>query len=325
MAGINIFEVINIISNETGNKYFKKCLVNIDYMVRQGIQLSSCMSSYNDIFPKFMTSMVRVGEESGTLDEIFERLSEFYKRENVLKCKIMRSLAYPAVVLVVSIIVVQILFIYIIPIFVSTINELGGNVPETTKIILSVSSFISNNVPLIIILTILSVMTVLYLKRNNNVNMFFQELVIKSTFTKAVAQKFIAAKFSSTIGILLNSGIPIIKALDINRNILENAYLVSKIDRCMEDIKSGSTFSESIYSLDIFSRMMCTMIRIGEETGRLNDMLIKTSNMLEEELYNTIEKITSLIEPLLIILLSVFVGFILITLIGPMFNIMDTI
>jgi type IV pilus assembly protein PilC len=155
--------------------------------------------------------------------------------------------------------------------------------------------------------------------------MIFQRFIVTNPFTRELFQKLAAVKFSTTLGILLNSGIVIIKALDITKNMLDNEYIKHELAKCMDNIKKGSTFSKAINELDVFPKMLCSMTRIGEESGTLNEMLTKTSNILEEELYNSIEKLTTLIEPMLIIFLSIFVGAILISLIGPMFNVMDTI
>jgi type IV pilus assembly protein PilC len=324
-VGINIFEAISIIAEETANKYFKKSLTDIEFMVRQGVELSSCMSQHFGVFPKFMVDMIRIGEESGTLDKIFHRLSEYYSREDALKNKVAKSMAYPSVLFMVSIIVVQILFIYVIPIFLSTISELGGNVPQMTKIVLDVSYFLRSNFVSVMLILLLCIITVIYFSKLDNVRMAFQRFMVRNVFTRGIVQKLMAVKFSRTLGILLNSGIVIIKALDITISMVDNDFIKNEMVKCVDNIKKGSTFSKAINDINIFPNMLCSMSRIGEESGTLNDMLTKASNILEEELYNSIEKLTSLIEPMLIIFLSVFVGAILISLIEPMFNVMDTI
>jgi type IV pilus assembly protein PilC len=324
-VGINIFEAISIIAEETEDKYLKKSLTDIEYMVRQGVELSNCMNQHFGVFPKFMVNMIRIGEESGTLDKTFHRLSEYYSRENALKNKVAKSMAYPSVIFIISILVVQILFIYVIPIFLSTISELGGNIPQMTKIVLDISGFLRSNIVSLMIVVILCIITTVYFSKLDNIRIAFQRFCIRNTFTRGIAQKLIAVKFSRTLGILLNSGIVIIKAFDITRSMLDNDFIENELSKCVDNIKKGSTFSKAINNLDIFPSMLCSMSRIGEESGTLNEMLTKASNILEEDLYNSIEKLTSLIEPMLIIFLSVFVGAILISLIGPMFNIMDTI
>jgi type IV pilus assembly protein PilC len=324
-VGINIFEAISIIDEETTNKYLKKSLIDIGYMVRQGAELSNCMSQHSDIFPRFMVNMISIGEESGTLDKIFHRLSEYYNRQNVLKTKVMKAMAYPSVIFLVSIILVQVLFIYVIPIFLSTISELGGDVPKMTRIVLGISYFFSNNIASVIVLVLLFVITAIYFSKIDNVRMIFQRFIVTNTFTRGIFQKLIAVKFSTTLGILLNSGIVMIKALDITKDMFDNDFIKHELAKCGDNIKGGSTFSKAINELNIFPNMLGSMARIGEESGTLNEMLTKASNILEEELYNNIEKLTTLIEPMLIIFLSIFVGTILISLVGPMFNVMDTI
>jgi type IV pilus assembly protein PilC len=324
-VGINIFQAISIIGEETTNKYLKKSLTDIEYMVRQGVELSYCMSEHSVVFPRFMINMISIGEATGTLDKIFHRLSEYYTRENALKNKVVKAMAYPSVIFLVSIIVVQVLFIYVIPIFLSTISELGGDVPKMTKIVLGISYFFRNNISSLIALVFLLIITGIYFSKIDNVRMIFQRFIVTNTFTRGIFQKLIAVKFSTTLGILLNSGIVIIKALDITKDMFDNDFIKHELAKCGDNIKGGSTFSKAINELNIFPYMLCSMTRIGEESGTLNEMLTKASSILEEELYNSIEKLTTLIEPMLIIFLSIFVGTILISLVGPMFNVMDTI
>lgn len=324
-AGVNIFEVINIIQQGTGNKLLRKTLSEIEHMIRQGVGLSSCMAAYARTFPKFMVSMVGIGEESGTLEQVFQKLSEYYAHENQLRNKVIKALSYPCAIFLVSIVVIQILFLYIIPVFLSTIQEVGGKVPEVTKIVLSISYFLKYNFSAIMLFIVMLILTAVFINKIYNVRLLIDKFILTSGLTKAIVQKNIAVKFSRSLGIMLNSGIPIIKALDFSKNILDNQYACLQINKCVENIKRGSAFSKGISSTNIFPIVLCSMARIGEEGGFMSDMLIKASNILEEDLYEAVDRLTSLIEPTLIIFLSFFVGSILISLIMPMFNIMDSI
>jgi type IV pilus assembly protein PilC len=324
-AGVNISDIIGIIKEEASNKVLKKCLFNIEHMLHQGMQLSSCMSTCLDIFPKFMVNMIKVGEESGNLGTIFDMLSKYYIDENTLKNKVSKAMLYPCTILVVSIFIVQLLLVYIIPVFVSTINELGGSIPVTTRIIIDISYFMRNNVTIIIALICACTLTVVNLIKLDNVIMLFHKFIIKNCFTKSITQKLISVNFSRTLGILIRSGNQIVNALEITTSILNNKYVKYEFKNCIEEIKNGCTISNSIGKLNLFPTMLCSMIRIGEESGTLDDILVKSSKIMEDELYNSLERLTSLIEPVLIIFLSIFIGFVLINLLIPMFNIMDTI
>jgi type IV pilus assembly protein PilC len=324
-VGINIFEAIVIIIQETTNKPLKKSLEDIEHMVRQGVQLSTCMSTYKGAFPKFMIDMINIGEESGTLDMVLQRLSEYYNRENKVKNKMAKAMSYPVILFIVSNIVVQILLIYVIPIFISTLEELGGSVPQMTRMVLSVSYFFRENFDSIMLVVLFGVSIAVYIRKLDNAAIFFQKLIMENTFTKIIARKIIAVKISRALGILLNSGIPVIKALEITKNTAGNDFIKEKLENCIDSIKKGNTFSQSLSELNIFPGMLCSMARIGEESGALSEMMVKASVILEEELHNTIEKVASLMEPMLIIFISIFVGFILITLVGPMFQIMEAI
>lgn len=324
-AGINIGEAINILGQEASNKVIKKALNDIEEMIQRGTQLSVSMMQYPTIFPKFMVNMTSIGEMSGTLENIMERLSDYYSRENVIKNKVIKALSYPCLLLLVCSAVIQILFIYVIPTFVATIGDIGGSLPKSTKTILALSSFLKENSIMLLVMLMLFVATLFYIVRVESISIFLQKKIFTISISKGLAQKFTAVTFSRSIGILLCSGISIVKALDMAQSNMNYSFLKIQLGKCIENVNIGIAFSRSLDDLVVFPPMLCSLVRIGEESGTLADMLIKASKILEEELFNTVEKITLLIEPIIIIFMSIFIGGILISIVSPMFNLMDAI
>jgi type IV pilus assembly protein PilC len=324
-AGIGLFEIIRIISEETSKSHLKIILKDIENMLHQGVNLSSAMKGCHDFFPLFFINMVKAGEEGGRLEEVFNSLSKYYSDEDVIRNRIIKALIYPTTVFIVSVIVLQILVIFIVPVFVSTIGELGAELPQSTKLMLQTSSFIRGNALILFILSVSGIYGVLRYIRIDSVKVKFHKFLATNYFVKRISQKVIAVKFSYTLSILLCSGIQIIRALEITCAVFDNSYVKGEIEKCISYISKGATISKSINSLKLFPAMLCSMIRIGEESGCLDTMLLKASKILERELTNTIDKLTTLIEPAIIIFLSFFIGGILITLLTPMFNVMNAI
>lgn len=324
-AGINIAEALSILYSEISNKSIKKSLYEIKDMVLQGEELSSSMKDFSHIYPKFLINMIRVGEKSGKLDSILLSLSKFYDEENKIKNKISKSLTYPIIVFITSIIIMEILIIYIIPVFIKTILSLGGSVPIITTIVVSTLTSINNNLPIFIGVMVIT----FFILRHNNKLSALKSLVdkffIESKLTKKFISRLTAVRFSRSMGVLMQSGVQITEAFQTTCDVIENEYAKLKLKECIEEIKGGRSISESLSSTKIFPLILYSMVRVGEETGSLDYMLLKASDIMEGELYNSIESFTALIEPAMIITLSLFIGIILVSLVIPMFNIMDYI
>lgn len=324
-AGINLNSAIAILQKELTNKYLSVILNDIEKMVQKGQELSSCMKYYPNIFPEFLVSMVKLGEASGKLDKIFDMMSKFYSNEYKIKNKIKKAVLYPCILLFTSIIIFHFIIAYIIPVFVSTLNELNGSIPMVTKIIIKLNSFTHENYIIISVFFILSILLIKYFAGIDSGKMLIHKALIRNIITGSISRKFIAVKFSRSLGILLSSGIQVVRAFEITMNILGNEYIKHLMVRCINDIKEGRNISNAVRNLNIFPEILCSMIAIGEETGSLDEMMLSISETLDEELYSTIERMSALLEPTMIAIMSLVIGTILISALMPMFNIMDII
>lgn len=324
-AGINIVEVIRIIKQETKNKLLASSLQYIEEMLYQGLELSYCFCCFENTFPKFFTSMISVGEESGKLEEILKSLSKYYLEENILKNKIIKAMIYPCSVFFVGSIVINVLMFNIVPIFTSTLNELGGETPKLTQMIIYISLFLKSNIEIVLMTLLLIFFTIFYCNKYHIGKSLLDRFLTVNFSTKDLINKLSAVRFSRTLGFLLSSGIPSIKALEITKGTFSNEYIRNQIRECIDHIKKGNTVTASIRFINGFPEMVGSMVRVGEETGKLDEMLLKTADILENELKNSIDKIIPLIEPIAILVLSLFIGTILLAMIAPMYNIMDAI
>lgn len=324
-AGINLNTAISVIQKELTNKYLSRSLNDIEKMVQKGQELSSCMKYYSNIFPEFLVNMVRIGEASGKLDKIFEMMSTFYSNEYKIKNKIKKALMYPCILLFTSIIIFYFIIGYIIPVFVSTLNELNGSIPMVTKIFIKLNSFMHENYIIISVFIVLSILLTKYFTGMDSGKKFIHKASLRNIITGSINRKLIAVKFSRSLGILLNSGVQVVRAFEITMNILGNEYIKHRMLRCINEIKEGRNISNAVRSLNVFPEILCSMIAIGEETGSLDEMMLSIAETLDEELYSTIERMSALLEPIMITVISLVIGTILISALMPMFNIMDII
>ncbi|MCM8711025.1 type II secretion system F family protein [Clostridium sp. SYSU_GA19001] len=324
-AGINISEALSILYNESLNKNIRKSLYEIREMVYQGAELSYCMKIYNNIYPEYLINMIKVGEESGKLENVVSNLSKFYHYEDKVKRKILKSMLYPGIIFLTSILIMEIMITNVIPVFLTTLNSLGAKIPLLTSWFILIATFVNNYFIYFAAAIVVTFLMLNYYDKLAGVKKFFHRFILYNKIIKDLMVKLASVRFSRTLGILLQSGIHIINAFEIACSVISNEYLNSKVKICLKEIRAGKSMSESIKSTEIFPSILYSMIRIGEETGTLPEMLLKFSEVMEEEVYNSIDKSTTLIEPAMIIVLSLVIGTMLVSLLLPMISIMDNL
>lgn len=324
-AGINMVDVINILEAQIDNIKINKSLKEIGHMVRQGMQLSSSMAMYPHIYPTFLVNMITIGEEGGKLDVVFKKLSMLYYKENTVKNKLVKALIYPCTLFIVSIITVQLMIVFIAPTFMNMLISFNAEIPQSTRIIYNIGNFINRNIIGLLIILVFAVIGMNYLWKLHEVKRCYHNFIYKCIFTKKLFSVISGLKFSRYFGLLLGSGVQVIRALELTSNIIGSSFLKDKINESIEKIKAGSNLQDSVGSMEMLPKLLYSMIKIGEETGNLDEMLIKSSDILEEELYSTLDKLILLIEPFMIVILSIIIGGIIISFVIPMFSIMDAI
>lgn len=324
-AGLNILNIVQILKEDFKNKSLNRNLDEIEQLIYQGENLSYCLNKASKLYPTLLVNMIKVGEESGKLDKIFNMLGKYYENEKKIKDKLIKVLTYPCIVLFVSILMMLLMITTIIPMLVSTLDGISAKIPTSTKIILNVSSILKENYLFITIILFFIVAAFINFKSLESTSIKIDKLKVKNRITKNLFTKLISVRFSRTLGILLESGIQISKALTITLSVIDNKYVKKEVEYCLEEVKIGKSLSESMEKIKIFPRNLISMTKIGEETGCLDEMLIKVSYIMENDLFTTIDKLTVLIEPALILGLSIVIGFLLISVLMPMMNLMDSV
>lgn len=322
-AGINLSEVLNILSKQSKNKRLKAYLYDIYQEVQRGEELGAAMSKLNKIVPDFMLQMIKVGECSGRLEHIFKSLSDYYNNENKIKKKLIDALRYPIIVLIFSFIIFLVLMTKVIPTFTETLTSLGGKLPTITKVLLAGSEGIKNNVLYVILCPITIIIIFYFYNKTENGRLLTGKFKLNTPIIKGFHRKILTVKFSKYLVLLLNSGFNVISSLQTLSYIMGNVVVERKIKSSIDCIKVGESLTYSINKLEIFEPLLISMISIGEESGKLEEMLGKSAEIYEEEVYELIEKSTKLIEPTMIVAISVFVGSIILSIVIPMFSIMD--
>lgn len=322
-AGINLSEVLNILSKQSKNRRVRRCLQEVFQEVQRGEELGTAMNRQHKVFPSFMLQMIKVGECSGKLEHIFRTLSEYYTNENKIKRKIVDALRYPIIVLILTFIIFLVLMTKVVPTFTETLISLGGKLPAITKFFLALSEAIKNNVLCIILCPVIAVIIFCFYTKTSGGKLFVSKLRLSTPIVKGLYRKILTVRFSKYLAMLLGSGFNVINSLQTLGDIMGNVIVERKIRTSIDCIKVGESLTFSVNKVEIFDPLLISMMAIGEESGKLEEMLGKSAEIYEEEVFELIDKGTKLIEPTMIIFISLLVGTVILSIVIPMFSVMD--
>lgn len=323
-AGISLVSSLEILHNQATNKKTKDMYLKLYIEVQKGVELSESMANLDGVFSEFMINMIRTGEESGTLALTMETLSSYYEKEVEIGRKVRAATIYPAILSIVTFIIIVIIFGFVMPSFTLMFEGLY-NLPWSTRLLIHISNAFVNSWHIIAIGLIVSILACISIISTHFVKEKLDKFKLDIPIIGNLLRKIMAARFCYTMSSMLNSGLNIILALEISAKVLENSYLTNKIEHSIDDIKRGMSLSESLKKLEIFPAMMISMINIGEESGDTEGMMEKTSSYYEGEAENAIKDMISLLEPIMIIILGVIISFVIISIMVPLYDMYQTI
>ncbi len=318
-SGISLVRALNILEGQSSNLKLSQAVTTVRDKVESGIPLSQAMEE-EGVFPKLFISMIAAGEAGGNLDLVLEEMATHFEHESELQKKINSALAYPIIILVVAVAVMVFLIMGVLPTFVDMFSDMGVELPLITRIILN----LGDHAPLylgigaIIIVAIIGILYAYRQTRQGRRNL--DALLLKLPLIGDLQTKLAVVRFSNTLGILVGSGVSILESLEIVSKVISNRVISDSIVEARKSISEGESIALPLSKNDIFPRMVLQMIRIGEETGNIEEMLLKVADFYKKESESKIDVLVSLIEPALILFLGLVVGGIVISIMLPMFN-----
>lgn len=324
-AGISVSQALNIIASQCNKKTLRESLCRVERNVSRGESIYKSLKKESDVYPLFMNEMIKIGEESGKLDKILKNLSEYYDKQDKLFNKVKSAITYPLVVLTSFFFIILFLMAKIIPNFIDTLLSIGGDIPFITQVTLDFYSFLRTNFYLINIILFTIMIAIYQYSRTNEGKLYFDNIKIRIPYLRRYYNNFVLYKFSVSLSMLIEAGFNIIKALETVISLLDNKVIENKIKNCIEDIKQGESMNSSFKKQELGNELFLSLISIGEETGKVEEMLSKLGGILENELEEYLKKLLSLMEPMIIIFLALFVGVFIIAAFMPIINIMDSI
>ncbi len=324
-AGMPLIESLDVIKEQTTNKRLSQIMTEVIEQVQKGQMFSATLQQYQNDFPTILFNMVAAGEMTGKLDEVFEKLALHFAKENKINQRIKGAMIYPAVIGVIAFASVLILLNLVMPTFVDMFKESGVALPGLTKVMLSISGFTTKYWYVVIFGAILIVVLISRFLSTPQGKAFRDNVALKlPVINKAFAQ-IATSRFTGTLATLMSSGIPILEALESAANVTDNTIIIKGISEVADDIKKGKSLSGLLKQIKLFPKMLISMVRVGEESGAIEEMLDRSAAFYEEELEEAIKRMTSVIEPLMIVVMAIIVGFIVVSMMLPMFEMFNTI
>lgn len=325
-AGVSILESTKILSEQTSSKPLKIGLMDVEEDVRSGLSFSNAAAKYPKVFPALFVNMIRAGEATGNLDESLERLAFSYEKQFNLKKKVQSTMAYPIILLVMTVFVAGFLMLTIVPQFVTMFEEMGAELPLITKLVMGLSNSLQSSwyIFLGILLILVIGFNLLYTK-NKSFNYSFNVLLLRIPVFGKLLQKSAIARMTRTLASLFSSSVPILQALTIVENVIGNPVVAKVVRESKVSLESGSTLSAPLEKSWIFPPLVTQMTAIGESTGSLDYMLEKIADFYEDDVDRTVDTLKSLIEPLMIVFLAAVVGTIVMAIMVPMFSMYEQI
>ncbi len=324
-AGLPILKCFSVLGEQISNNKLKKAIDEIRDNLEEGMPLWQAASRHPDIFSPVYISMLRAGELGGVLDTILDRLSIHLEREREVNSKIKSASIYPALISLVAIIVVFCIITFVMPAFTSIFQASGAELPLPTRILLGLSDFFRHYLPHLLVAVVVAVFVLKRWGKTHNGRFFFDNLYLSLPLTGKTLSRIIAARFARTMGILLRSGIPVLAALEVAEAVVDNAVIGWAIHNARESISEGDSMAQPLAAAGVFEPMVTQMIAVGEETGALDEMLIRISDYFDKELSYMIASLMAVIEPILVLITAVIVGGIVIATLMPMLEIVNAV
>jgi type IV pilus assembly protein PilC len=320
-AGLSVVDALDIIAEQLPNKRLSEAAKDVSAKVREGMSISSAMQMHPRVFPEFVVNLVKVGEETGGLDVSLIKAAEYYEKIAMIKSKIKSASFYPTFVVVVATAIISGILYFLVPTFAQIYQGLGGELPLPTQMLIAASNALRNSLPKIIaFIVIFSLVFRYFYRKNYAFRKAMHKLSLRVPKMSDLVIKSTMAKFARTMASLFSSGVALERAFEIAGQTAGNIVIKEAVEQARKAVTEGEPMYKALDKTGLFPKIVIAMIRVGEDTGRLDDMLETIARFYEDEFDKTVEGLIKLIEPMLIVFIGGAVGTILIALYLPIFK-----
>ncbi len=324
-SGMPITRCMDVLAEQSEHPKLKTAVKDVSQDIRKGNIFSEALALHPTIFPPLLVNMIEAGELTGNLDNVVLSMAKHYDNESSINSKVNLALAYPKFLGLAALLVLAGMLAFIVPQFIEMFASSGQDLAAPTLMLIAMSDFVTNN-PIIL----LTIVVTLYvgskqLLKIEDVKFQYQLYIMKLPRIGDTVKKLVATRFSRTMATLLASGIPIVNALEASAKVTGNVVLITRMETVIEEIKKGNSLSYFLKEMDIFPPILLSMVSIGEESGDLDGMFDKVADYFDSELDENIKKLISLIEPAMILIMGLIMGFVIIAMYLPILNMGQTI
>ena len=319
-AGVPIVQSLGILENQAENPAFKNVLAAVKADIEAGLSISDALKKHPEAFPEIYTSMIKAGELGGILDTILERLTVFMENSEQLKAKVKSAMMYPAIVLTICATVTCGLMVFVIPTFKNIFASFGAELPLPTQILIDISDTMKHFWYILIGIPFAGWKAFEAFYKTDKGHRLVDNYTLKAPIFGILLKKVAVARFTRTLGTLIKSGVPIMQALETVAQTAGNVVIAEAVMLTRESIREGGHLSDPLKKSGIFPSMVTSMISVGEETGALDIMLSKIADFYDQEVDTAVKGLTSLIEPIVIVVMGVVIGSIVVAMFMPMFG-----
>lgn len=326
-AGVSLPKAVDVLTEQAENKSFQNALKRIKEQILQGTPLSQALEGYPSIFPELFTNMVKVGEESGTMEEVLANLSLQLEKQHELRSKVVGALTYPAIVVLAMMSIGILMLAVVVPNLAKTFEDLGVPLPLTTRAVIGLGKFLSNQWYIAIALFGVSIFSLWRVGKTAQGKRLLDGAFLKLPIISGIVRKTNAAVTSRTLSSLIASGVPIVRSLEITSKVLGNSYYQDVLKLAAEEVRKGSKLSDVLRSSShsLYPLLVVQMVEVGEETGRSAEVLAKLAEYFEDEVEQVTQNLASVIEPVLMLVIGALVGFFAVSMIQPMYSMLNSI
>jgi len=324
-AGLTLVNSLDILTKQVENKALAKVIEVVKSEVEAGSTLAEAMGKHPKVFSELYVSMVRAGEIGGVLDEILNKIADLIEKEFALQQKIKSAMSYPTFVIGAALLMGIFMLAFILPQFVGIFDQFGGELPALTRFFVTLSNLFGKYWYIFLGIIVLLVMGFMSYIKTPSGKIKFDKFKLNAPIIGEINRKGAVARFTRILGTLIKSGVPILEALQVSSNAIGNLVISSAVLEAKTKIKEGQSISSPLAASGVFPPMVTQMIAVGEESGELEEMLIKVAKFYDEEVDRSVEKLTAVIEPLMMVFIGLTIGTMIIAMYLPIFNMVNLI
>lgn len=320
-SGLSISRSINVLAQQVENKHFAAILRQIHDDLDSGFGLSAALAKHPKVFDNLYVSMVAAGEVGGSIDVVLKNVADNLEKQVELNRKVKGAMTYPIIVVCVIGVIVTVMMVVIVPVFKKLFASLGGKLPAPTRLLITISNTLASwRVVLVVLVAVVAIVLFRRYIKTEKGRRVWDRFKMRPPVFGPVTRKAGLARFASTLSSLLSAGVPAMEALDITANAAGNSIIADAVMEVKARVREGNSFAEPMSKLDVFPTLIVQMVEVGEQTGSLDDMLQRVSDFYIGEVDQTVDNLTSILEPFLVVIMGVVIGSIIICLYLPMFD-----